>query len=174
MAYHKTPESILVGKEVKLQLQKAGISTGKAAQMLDVSPGFVSMHLSGRPFSKGQAEKWSKVFGLDEQLLLSGKARKSQVGDEIFVKIPAEIIPGESETGEGGLRKFIEHTRKLGEPVSLVVGDRVFRLDGLIDEKTLQTVRDARRFQAPGKRVYSPLGKKRIMSADLLKGGKIK
>ena len=159
MAYHKTPESILVGKEVKLQLQKAGISTGKAAQVLDVSPGFVSMHLSGRPFSKGQAEKWSKVFGLDEQYLLSGKARKRQVGDEIFVKIPPAIISGESRTGE---------------PVSLVVGDRVFRLDDLIDEKTLQTVRDARRFPAPGKRVYSPLGKKRLLNADLLKGGKIK
>ena len=76
MAYHKTPTSVQVGKEVKQYLKEAGISTGRAAEMLNVSPGFVSMHLSGRPFTAAQAKKWAETFGLDETFLLTGTRKR--------------------------------------------------------------------------------------------------
>jgi plasmid maintenance system antidote protein VapI len=88
MAYNKTDQSVKIGQYVKEYLKRNGISTNEAARRLGVKAPFVSMHLNGRPFSKNQAERWAKEFGLDDEFLTTGKGLAS--GMELVALSPEE------------------------------------------------------------------------------------
>lgn len=67
-----------IGQAVKVALRSRGITTKQAAEMLDVKPAGVSVYLSGRPFTPKAAQRWSKVFDLNEEYLLTGEGVPSR------------------------------------------------------------------------------------------------
>ena len=77
----KTTEEI--AREVRREFDLRGISLKKAAEMLGVAVGGLSLYTKGkRPFGSNIAKKWEETFGFSATFLMTGEG---------------SLVPGEQE-----------------------------------------------------------------------------
>lgn len=63
-----------IAREVRMEFDRRGISMKKAAEMLGVAVGGLSVYTNGRrPFGSNIAKKWEEVFGFSATFLMTGE-----------------------------------------------------------------------------------------------------